>query len=343
MIMRKRDRRKERKYYTKKVRSRTNNENILSSSERKAIRAFWDRYKVNVSPIFHAFYKEKTGQFNVNYIPDDVYYEYIDRYYNNWAMSKYVDNKCDYDLMFSEANQPALVAKRINGYWLSQNTILDEANAREKILSNDRLVIKKATDSCGGSGVYFWQNGEDIDDILTKIDGDMVIQEVLEQSAELAKLNRSSVNTIRMITMLNDHRPEVVSSIVRMGINESRVDNATAGGITCGMNDSGQLNNCAYSAAGIRYDSHPNGTNFGSVVVPSLSRAKEMVKNLQCKLPYFRLISWDIAMSNTNDPVLIEMNLRRGQLDIHQLNNGPIFGNDPEHILDCVFTKTPPT
>lgn len=54
-------------------------------------------------------------------------------------------------------------------------------------------------------------------------------------------------------------------------------------------------------------------------------------------MPHFRLVSWDIAVDNENNPVLVECNLKFGQLDFHQLNNGPLFGDDTEIILDEVF------
>ena len=51
------------------------------------------------------------------------------------------------------------------------------------------------------------------------------------------------------------------------------------------------------------------------------------------------MISWDIAIGEDELPVLIEANLYFGQLDFHQLNNGPLFGEDTEEILHEVFAK----
>jgi hypothetical protein len=48
-------------------------------------------------------------------------------------------------------------------------------------------------------------------------------------------------------------------------------------------------------------------------------------------------VSWDIAFDEQENPVLIEANLKDGELDFHQLNNGPLFGDDTEKILDEVF------
>lgn len=56
-------------------------------------------------------------------------------------------------------------------------------------------------------------------------------------------------------------------------------------------------------------------------------------------MPHFRLISWDFAVDIDHEPVMIEANLRYGELDFHQLNNGPLFGKDTRKILDEVFGK----
>ncbi len=36
---------------------------------------------------------------------------------------------------------------------------------------------------------------------------------------------------------------------------------------------------------------------------------------------------------------MIEANLNQGELDFHQLNNGPLFGEDTIKVLDEVFGK----
>ena len=56
-------------------------------------------------------------------------------------------------------------------------------------------------------------------------------------------------------------------------------------------------------------------------------------------MPHFRLVSWDISVDEAGDPVLIETNLNYGELEFHQLCNGPVFGEDTRQILDEVFQK----
>ena len=56
-------------------------------------------------------------------------------------------------------------------------------------------------------------------------------------------------------------------------------------------------------------------------------------------MPYFRLISWDFAVDQKEEPVLIEANFKYGGVDFHQLNNGPLFGKDAPKILNEVFAS----
>ena len=49
-------------------------------------------------------------------------------------------------------------------------------------------------------------------------------------------------------------------------------------------------------------------------------------------MPLFKLISWDWAVDNEGTPILIEANFCLGELDFHQMNNGPVFGNDTKMI-----------
>lgn len=51
------------------------------------------------------------------------------------------------------------------------------------------------------------------------------------------------------------------------------------------------------------------------------------------------MISWDIATDENGQPIMIEANLTNGELDFHQLCNGPLFGDDAPKILKKVFSK----
>ncbi|MCH5278289.1 MAG: hypothetical protein J1E60_00690 [Christensenellaceae bacterium] len=177
--------------------------------------------------------------------------------------------------------------------------------------------------------------------MISDIKGDIIIQKPLKQHSELNKLNSTSVNTIRILSLLSRSGVKIYYSIIRMGINGAKVDNASSGGITCGIQEDGRLKEVGYSSNGRKYEKHPSlGIKFDSIVIPNYKCAVELVKKLHPRLPHFKLISWDIAIREDAVPVLIETNIHYGELDFHQLNKGPLFGEDTQKILEMVFRET---
>lgn len=332
-----------RKYWKKIIKDRNSSQvGDLSQTERSAIIKFFKKYE-RVDTSFHKFYKYSTGQFYKNYIPDDLYYCKIDPYYNDWELAEYLDNKCYYSTIFQDVNQPKMIASRMNNFWFIDGEIVSLDYVLDKIKGKE-VFIKQATNSEGGFGVFFVSADMDkqkVEKIISKIDTDIVIQESLVQSITMSKLNKTSVNTVRILSFLDKNgKVKIYSSIVRMGVDNSKVDNASSGGITCGICKNGQLKSVAYAANGKKYNVHPNtNLHFDTIIIPNYNELLKIVEKLHTRLPHFRLLSWDFAIDIEDKPVLIEVNLRYGELDFHQLNNGPVFGNDTKKILDEVFCK----
>ena len=125
-----------------------------------------------------------------------------------------------------------------------------------------------------------------------------------------------------------------------MGIDGSRVDNCSSGGIVCGITPDGILKDVAYDAMANAYHRHPQGYSFGGVKLVGFDKCINLAKKLASRFyGVSRLISWDFAINEDGEPILIEMNISFGEIDFHQLCNGPIFGEDTERILKEVFEK----
>ena len=103
--------------------------------------------------------------------------------------------------------------------------------------------------------------------------------------------------------------------------------------------DNGQLKEVAYNAHGEMFSEHPQGYHFSDCIVPSYQKAVEMVKHCHEKLGHFRLVSWDVAIDKDGEPILIEANMRNGECDFHQFNNGPLFGELTDQVLREVFAR----
>lgn len=308
----------------------------LTEKEKKEIDDYYRRFGLQPSTHnFHEFYKRVTGRFSPEYLTEDLYYHKVDPYFNDWAAAKYLDNKTLYRILFSNVPQPELLAYRQNGYWFDGTGQPISPTAMQVMVEKEEyLFVKAARESYGGHGVSYLR-GKEVAGYMAEYKGDVVIQKPLRQSASLSKINPSSVNTVRILTLLRkDGSVRVCSKILRMGIGSAKVDNASSGGITVGINDDGSLKDTAYFVSGERYKKHPTtGVEFSTVKLPSLDKALEMVSNQAKLLPYFRLVSWDIAFDETDNPVLIEANLCDGELDFHQINNGPVFGEETAEVL----------
>ena len=214
----------------------------------------------------------------------------------------------------------------------------------ERILNESPSFLKIANNSEGGRGVYYidqsYTYGK-LSELISSIKGDIVVQRPITQSPSIARLNPSSVNTIRCLTLLRkDGTAKLYSSCLRIGIGDTKVDNASSGGCVVGINEDGYLKEYAYELNGKRFRVHPaSNIEFSTVRVPNFNKVKEFVIKMALRMSYFRLVSWDIALDANDDPILIEANLCSGGLNTHQLGNGPVFGDDTEEILKEVFHK----
>lgn len=313
----------------------------LTSQEKKEIRETWK----SIMPLkkidwdFFATYEGIIHPTNISfYIPDSIWYRYIDLFLTNPRKSYAVDDKNFYEKYYNDVSMPRTICRMIGGILQSPNYESITLDAAINICKNEKqIVIKRSVCSEGGKGITFWNSETDSEDTLLKLfrsEQNLIVQEIVSQHESLAKLHPMSLNTIRIMTLLIDNEVRILSSVVRMGVGKSKVDNASSGGIVCGIKENGQLRDFAYDIHGnIYHDTHPQGCRFEEIIVPNFDSCVVLVKDLALRMcGYSKLISWDLAIDQFGKPKLIESNLTFGQLDFHQLCNGPILGTDTNFI-----------
>lgn len=324
-----------------RVKENTNNV-VLTKEQKKEVKDFYSKYG-KVSWKFHNFYLEKTGRFAVNYIPEDVYFTKIGRFYNEFLVARVVNNKCDYQRIYSGIPQPELIAYRKGDYWFVGEELISEEKLLEIMNREGKGFIKVATATGGAAGVTYVDKSTDdnyektILKVIGNIKKDIVIQRPLIQHKDLGKLNASSVNTMRILTMFRKGEVKIYSALLRIGKANAKVDN---GSISVGIKPDGKLKEYGYYLTGERVTSHPaSGVVLKDYQLPSYEEARELVKKAHLRIPQFKLASWDIAIREDGTPTMIEVNISDGEVSFHQLNNGPLFGEDTREILDEVFGK----
>ena len=147
-----------------------------------------------------------------------------------------------------------------------------------------------------------------------------LIEEPINQHEDMLRLNSSSVNTIRLVTVMND-KDEVsfMASFVRIGNGINVVDNFNSGGMTAKVDiDTGRIIEDAINKEGQIFKEHPlTKTKIEGFMIPCFDKAKEMVVEA-CKLSkYIRYIGWDVAITK-DGPILVEGNQFPGH-DIYQV------------------------
>ena len=332
----------------KRVKEFKNKENIipLSHDQEQQVREYYAPYKVP-NMVFHSYFTSRSGEFHAEYIPQDIYVEYIDPYFNDIVGAKFVDNKCNYDAMFFGIPQCETLLKRVNSIWLDgDNCPIIRDSIREYVKGlKCGVFVKEAQTSAGGHGVTYIKAEdltiEKIYEIARQYKTDVIVQKELRQHIDMARLNSSSVNSLRMYSLLGlDGKAKIYSSVVRMGVDGGKLDNYSAGGMTCGITENGKLRKYGINKLGDKLEEHPTShVRFEGYQIPSFEDAKKLIEKAHPMIAHYRSIAWDIAIREDGTPVLIEANLCRGGIDSLQVDNGPLYGEDTKKVLDEVFGK----
>jgi hypothetical protein len=156
----------------------------------------------------------------------------------------------------------------------------------------------------------------------------MIVEEGLVQHAKQAALFDGSVNTIRVLTVLdveNDHQPFIAMAVQRIGTRRSEpVDNWTQGGLSARVDvDTGQLGRASRLPDTDElewFDAHPDtGAPITGVEVPYWPEIRDMVLHAGRVLSFMEYIGWDIVVT-PDGPVVLEANINTGMnvLQVHQ-------------------------
>lgn len=170
------------------------------------------------------------------------------------------------------------------------------------------------------------------------IKSEYLIQKGIAQHRLMDKLNPNCVNTIRINTYTNRNKEcKVLSSVLRVGVGESPIDNVSSGGFHIGINHShGRLNPEAYSIFKIGHSGtilrHPEtGIEFKNFEIPFYRDAVKLAIRVAKKIPQLKIIGWDIAIQ-PDGPIVIEGN-SRPSLYYSEIVNRGYKNNSVLHVL----------
>jgi hypothetical protein len=201
----------------------------------------------------------------------------------------------------------------------------------EFVKKNPKFVVKPYNSSCGEGVTIYNTVGYDESNVKSLFDkiilsGISVCEQFIIQRNEIASFNKTSVNTLRVTTVLtgkdlNNYQVHIFSAVLRLGKSGSIVDNFSAGGIVVQINPlNGKLNKYGRDESGNTYKEHPESkVLFEDFVIPEWDKAQELVKQLALKVPSNRYTGWDLALTDSGW-VMVEGNAS-GQFFVLQLSD----------------------
>lgn len=223
-----------------------------------------------------------------------------------------MNDKAYWHFFDDKATFNALFADEVNRGWLQ----IDESTtpeALEAFLTKYPDVIAKPLEGSSGQGIERfvqsdWQG--DTTGFLARLrqKGIGILEERVIQHPEMNRMCPTSVNTIRIATLLGDKKQGIVYAFLRIG-NGKVMDNVDCGGMAARVDlASGKLLTVGADKQGNTYTRHPiTGTEIVGFQVPYFEEAKALCLKAAQKVPQMRFVAWDVAITDKG-PRFIEGN-----------------------------------
>ena len=316
--------RKELKFWERKITKNfkdLDSHRKLTKEQKKEVQDFYVSMIGRKIPLYcHEYFYSRTGVFTKEYVPNNLYHVDLVPRANIHRLQFAFGDKNMCDLLFQGENIAHTILKNMNGYYYFEGEPVSEEEAIEKCKDLENVMIKPSRESKGHGVQKFTSkdgvsdlNGKPVAQLFKEYKKDFLIQEWVKQHKDMAALNPTSVNTIRVLSYRSGMEVLVIYSVVRIGRNGSVIDNQCAGGISTVISKEGKLGK--YAFGGYSSDNileTDTGVKLEGYQIPSYDKAIEMVKRLHLKVPFFDILGWDVAIQEDGNPVLIEFNTNPG-------------------------------
>lgn len=291
--------------------------------ERFGKKAYWP---------YLALYTEIRGEFIKGWIPYDYFrYVLLPKMNPDCCTSISEQKTYDHRLFGDFAIRPLFVY--VSSILLNAEFEVIKIEDVEKMLEeyNDIIVLKEEKGT-QGMQIHFMHSTEFNPEMLVE-NVNYIIQPYIKQYKPLNDLYPESINTFRVTTYLRrDGSVDVKFVILRFGVDGAKVDNISMGGQYVYFDDNGKPSNYAYDIKGNNWgDRHKNsGCLFSDLKFPMYDDILEKCKNAHLKYPYIRLIGWDVCITESGEPKLVEWNAQNPGFWYLEDILGPIWPNDED-------------
>lgn len=284
----------------------------------------WLRVHVNV-----------TGIEDPTFCPEDVFFSSIERVMNDCNQSgNGPEDKGSLYRFVPKECEPETVLRYVRGSFFDGECNWISKERAAELLKGE--FVGKPCKSNGGNGVEL--RNDLTPEWIEKHGGESyIVQKKIEQCDFTSQFNKSSINTVRMMTMRCPWDGEIVvcRSMMRMGVTDAVIDNMMKGGLCVCVGDKGQLGKYAYDYDGKRFEKHPvSGLTFEGMAHPGYAKMFETAKKIHEKILDYNLLSFDLVQRKDGSICVVEINATSEGITQLQYDFGGLFGKHTEQVVD---------
>ena len=176
---------------------------------------------------------------------------------------------------------------------------------------NRNFIYKPLASDCGKGVKKVCLAGNEIERFFEEsiAHGSFIVEQLIEQSDQMAQLHPQSINTVRVMTFTSRDEVSVVATSLRIGVGDSVTDNAGSGGIFTSVDPATGIIVCkARNYKGDCFLKHPDThVVIPGFQIPAWDELLDMVQKMAVEIEGARLISWDFSYSKAGW-VVVEVN-----------------------------------
>jgi glutathione synthase/RimK-type ligase-like ATP-grasp enzyme len=232
-------------------------------------------------------------------------------------------DKVEFDRVFSE---------HLHREWM----VVEEGNADavRAFTEKHATIVTKEPIGQAGTGVHRY-HAADVTDwadfhrgLLTR--GEILIEEVIRQHADLAAVCPGTVNTTRVTAFFDGEQTHILAMAQKFGRGEVS-DQMTFGGFYTMLDENGHAVGPGYDSHAHVHERHPDsGFVIADFQLPMVDEVKAFVDRVARVVPQVQYVGWDIVVT-PDGPVLVEGNWGAGVYENKPSVTGIRTGHKPRY------------
>ena len=228
------------------------------------------------------------------------------------AIVRRMNDKAYWHFFDDKATFNELFADEVGRDWLQLKPETDVDALKAFLGRHDDIIVKPLEGSSGVGVARYeresWQGREEA--FLRELRDKQtdLLEERVIQHPRMMEMCPTSVNTVRIATLLGDKKQGVVYAFLRIGVGKV-MDNVDCGGMAARVDlKSGTLLTVGADKQGQTFTEHPiTHTPIIGFTIPFFQEAMAMCMRAAQKVPQMRFVAWDVAIT-ADGPRFIEGN-----------------------------------